>query len=74
MVNKNWKIYLNKKVRLIINDYPYPVPKDGIFRDIDHTHIFLEIAPDKTIPFERSSVKRVEFKKEEQKENGTEET
>lgn len=70
MNNKHWKNYINKRVRLIIEDIPYPRPKDGIFIDIDETHIFLLLDNKEfPTPFLRTSVKRVELEKKENKED-----
>lgn len=62
MINKNWKTYKNKQVKLIVKDVPYPKTKTGIFIDIDETHIFLRVqGKAQPVPFERTDVKRVEL-------------
>jgi len=40
---EQWKDFLNKKVRIIINDAPSPYPKykDGIVKGFTDTHIIL---------------------------------
>ena len=73
-----WEGYRGRQVRLIVEDVStnkfgettnFPKPKDGIFIDIDRTHIFLKIVG-KTgrstiVPFSRDSVKRVELREDE---------
>lgn len=59
-MNKNWLKYKGEAVRLIINDVPFPKPKDGIFIDIDETHVFLKLHINGEImPFSRLDIKRV---------------
>ncbi len=61
----NWKNFKNKEVRLLVDDFPHPRPRDGTFIDIDDTHIFLKVK-DKLnpVPFARNKIKRVELKNE----------
>lgn len=57
-----WNYYIGKRVRLIIEDHPFPRPKDGIFCGYDHTHIFLKVLDEEIPkPFLRNSVKRVDL-------------
>ena len=61
-----WKEYKDKKVRLIIKDGLFVRSRDGIFKDIDDTHIFLELVENQLAkPFLRSDIKRVELKENE---------
>jgi len=67
--SKYWNKYIGKRVRLIVKDSKYVRPRDGIFVDIDDTHIFLLVDNAKVPkPFLREDIKRVELKKD--KENG----
>ncbi len=60
-----WKQFLNRKVRLIVEDGDYPRPKDGILVEVDDTHIWLKIEGKKLpVPFSRVSIKRVEDKED----------
>jgi hypothetical protein len=70
MINKIWKEYKGKRVRLIIEDFnSFPKPKDGLFIDSDETHIFLQLDNKVTpIPFLKSSVKRIDIKEVEDNE------
>lgn len=62
--SKYWQKFKGKKVRLIIEDTPYPRSKDGIFVDYDNTHIFLQIENvEEPKPFSRHSIKRVDITK-----------
>ena len=56
-----WQEFMDKKVRLIVKDGNIVRPRDGVFKDIDSTHIFLMIN-DSITPFLRSEIKRVELK------------
>lgn len=64
--SKLWSEYKDKRVRLLIKDGLFTRPRDGIFKDIDDSHIFLEITENELPkPFLRSDVKRVEVKESE---------
>jgi len=70
MISKLWNKYINKQVKLIIEDTPFPRKRDGLLVDIDQTHIWLQTEyKEEPIPFSRTSVKRIDLNKE-QKENG----
>ena len=61
-----WKKYKNKKVRLIIKDGWLVRPRDGIFKDIDDTHLFILVDGEtEAKPFLRNDIKRVELKEDE---------
>ena len=63
-ISNLWKKFKNKQVRMMIRDGKFfPKPRDGIFKDIDSTHIFLEITEDSIpTPFLREEIKRVELR------------
>lgn len=71
MTSQLWNQYKNKTVKLIVKDIPFPRTKEGIFKAIDETHIFLDLdtgkkdAEDskvyKLTPFLRLDIKRVEM-------------
>ena len=43
----------------------FPKPRDGIFKDIDSTHLFLLVENNEVpMPFLREEIKRVELKEE----------
>jgi len=57
-----WDCYIGKRVRLIVEDTPYPRPRDGIFCGYDHTHFFLKVTnEDIPKPFLRISIKRIDL-------------
>ena len=60
-MKNNWKTLIGKQVRLIIEDTPFPRPKDGTVDNVDETHVWLNINT-KVIPFSRVSIKRIEVK------------
>ena len=63
MISELWEKYKGKQVRLIIIDGHYTRPRDGVFEDIDDSHIFLKIdGKSKPVPFSRSIIKRVELR------------
>jgi len=64
MTNKKiWDLYKNKQVRLFIIDGEKIRPRDGIFLDLDETHIFILIDDkEEPVSFLRSSIKRVEVR------------
>ena len=63
MEKGKWNLYLNKLVRLIVEDGQYPRPKDGILVEIDDTHVWLIISGKKLpMPFLRSTIRRMELK------------
>ena len=63
--SKYWKELKGKKVRLIIIDGKKIKPRDGIFKDSDDTHVFLEITKGSfPKPFLKSNIKRIDIKKE----------
>jgi hypothetical protein len=57
-------IYLNKKVRLIIEDGDKTFPRDGILRDFDDYNYYLEMIlgskRGKTLAFLKTTVRRIE--------------
>ena len=62
-ISNLWKKYKNKKVRIIVRDIPFPKARDGVFKDIDESHIFLEIEEGQLPkPFLKDDIKRVEIK------------
>ena len=56
--------YLNKQVRLIIEDGDRTFPRDGILRDYDETHCYLEmllgLKKGQVLGFLRKTVRRIE--------------
>jgi hypothetical protein len=72
LTSELWMKFLGKQVRLIIEDGKFPAPRDGIFLDIDSTHIFLqvtrlkindsgvEVTESVVKPYERRTIKRIE--------------
>lgn len=57
-----WKKYKDRQVKLIIKDGLFVRSRDGIFKDIDDTHLFLLIEGDEVAkPFLRCDIKRVEI-------------
>ncbi len=58
-----WKSFLNKEVRIIINDppSPYPKSKDGIFLDITPTHIILK-QPTGNVALLLTDIRRIQLK------------
>lgn len=71
--SSGWSLYIGKRVRLIVEDFPYPKPKDGILIDFDDTHLWLKLEGKQLpIPYLRSSIKRLEprTKQEEGSNNG----
>ena len=60
-----WNQFIGKKVRLIIDDIPYPHPKDGIFEGFDDTHIWILIkGKELSTPFNRNKVIRIDVREE----------
>ena len=64
-MTNNWENLKGKQVRLIVEDSPYPRPKDGILEDVDETHVWLKIINKQTgieeiKPFSRVSIKRID--------------
>ena len=58
-----WKIYKGKKITLIVMDVPYPRSREGILKDYNETHFFLEVEGKKElVPFLISTIKRIELK------------
>jgi hypothetical protein len=42
MENGKWKDFLNKKIKLIIEDTDFPKKKEGILLNVSETHLFLK--------------------------------
>ena len=63
--NKCWEEYKGKKVRLIIEDSPFPKPRDGTIVNISDTHIFLKVDGKKfLVPFLLSTIRRIDIKED----------
>ena len=60
-MKNNWKTLIGKQVRLIIEDTPFPRPKDGTIESVDDTHVWLDICGCIT-PFSRITIRRIEVK------------
>lgn len=60
---ENWKIFLNREVRIIINDPPSPYPKhkDGVITGFARTHLILK-QEDKDIALLLTDIRRIEVK------------
>ena len=56
--------YLNKKIRLIIEDNGRTFPRDGILRDYDESHYYVEMLQGskkgQVLGFLRKTVRRIE--------------
>jgi len=63
MEAETWKDFIDKRVRVIINDNPskYPKHKDGIIRGFTNTHLILE-QEDRKIALLLTDIRRMEFK------------
>lgn len=57
-----WSQYIGKKVRLIIEDKPFPKPKDGYFLEHDDTHVVLKLESDEIKLFLKATIRRVDLK------------
>jgi hypothetical protein len=61
---KGISIYLNKKIRLFIDDGNKVFPRDGILKDFDEFNYYLEMLHGRkkgqTLGFLRSTVRRIE--------------
>jgi len=60
----NWDKLIGRKVKLLIEDTPYPRQKDGIVDAVDETHLWLKIinkqGNEEIKPFSRISIKRID--------------
>jgi len=63
-LNKNWKEYKGKRIRLMIEDTDRTVrPRDGIFIDEDETFLWLKMdSITLPKPFLKSTVRRVDLR------------
>ena len=63
---ENWKVFLNKKVNVIVDDppSPYPKSKEGILIEVTTTHLVLK-RNDKTEALRLTDIRRVEKRGEE---------
>jgi len=61
---ENWKEFLDKYVRVIINDPPslYPKHKDGIVKAFTSTHLILQ--QEKEVALLLSDIRRIEIRDE----------
>jgi hypothetical protein len=59
---EKWNIFLNKKIRVIIDDRPeiYPKHKDGILKAITPTHLILQRENGQDEALRISDIRRVE--------------
>lgn len=56
-----WEQYLNKEVRIMIEDSPFPKPRDGIFINYNTTHIFLKVInKELPVPFLITTIRRID--------------
>jgi len=60
---ENWNRFLNKQVRIIINDAPsvYPKHKDGLVKGFTTTHILLQ-QQDQDIALLLTDIRRIEIR------------
>jgi ribosome maturation factor RimP len=65
-MEKDWKIYQGKYVRLLIEDFnSFPKPRDGVIISVTPTHLFLKIeGKDLPVPFLLTTIRRVDIKEE----------
>ena len=72
MSGSDYHVYIGKRVRLIIEDKPFPKPKDGVVTNCNDTHIFLKL-DNSTIPkpFLLSTIRRIDTKENEEQDDTT---
>ena len=61
---ENWKSFLNKNVRIIINDLPslYPKHKDGVVVEFTSTHLILkQFDRDEPVALLLNDIRRIEI-------------
>lgn len=65
-MEKDWKEYKGKTVRLLIEDFnSFPKPRDGVIISVTPTHLFLKIeGKDLPVPFLLTTIRRVDIKEE----------
>lgn len=65
MSQSDWDMYIGKEVRLLIEDSPFPRPRDGIVTKATNTHLFLQVKGKQLpVPFLISTIRRIDVKEE----------